>query len=84
MLRPETTAVRAQRFLAACREMAEAGTGVRLAVHRVSDGAFIGWCRLKPVEPGLPQRIDGLRLRHGGVGPCLGNRSRPGLAAVGV
>jgi RimJ/RimL family protein N-acetyltransferase len=37
---------RAERFLAACQQMAEEGSGVRLAVDRVSDGAFIGWCSL--------------------------------------
>ena len=35
--------VRAQRFIAACQQMAEEGTGSRLAVDRTSDGAFIGW-----------------------------------------
>lgn len=35
---------RAERFIAACREMGEAGTGTRLAIDRVSDGEFIGWC----------------------------------------
>lgn len=37
---------RAERFLAACRRLAEEGTGARLAVDRASDGAFIGWCSL--------------------------------------
>lgn len=35
---------RAERFIAGSRQMAEAGTGARLAVDRSSDGAFIGWC----------------------------------------
>ena len=34
---------RAERFITACRQMAEAGTGTRWAMDRVSDGAFIGW-----------------------------------------
>ena len=42
---------RAGRFIAACRRMAEEGTGVRLAVCRVSDGAFIGWCSLTRWNP---------------------------------
>ncbi len=42
---------RAERFIAACREMAEAGTGTRLAVDRVADGAFIGWCGLTRWNP---------------------------------
>ena len=37
---------RADQFVAACHQMAELGTGARLAVDRVSDGAFIGWCSL--------------------------------------
>lgn len=41
---PWTERVRAERFIVACRQMAEDGTGARLAVERASDGAFIGWC----------------------------------------
>jgi RimJ/RimL family protein N-acetyltransferase len=43
---PWNEPVRAERFITACRQIAEAGTGTRLAVDRVSDGAFIGWCSL--------------------------------------
>lgn len=43
---PWSERVRAERFIAECRRMAEEGTGTRLAVDRVSDGAFIGWCSL--------------------------------------
>ena len=42
---------RAERFIAACRQMAEEGTGTRLAVDRISDGAFIGWCSLTRWNP---------------------------------
>ena len=42
---------RAKRFIAACRQMAEEGTGARLAVDRVPDGAFIGWCSLTRWNP---------------------------------
>ena len=38
--------VRAAQFISACHEIAEAGTGTRLAVDRVSDSTFIGWCSL--------------------------------------
>ncbi|MGY1549060.1 GNAT family N-acetyltransferase [Streptomyces sp. MN6] len=41
---PWTDPARSQRFLSVCRTMAEEGTGARLAVERVSDGVFIGWC----------------------------------------
>ena len=37
---------RAEKFLATCRQMAQEGTGARLAVERASDGGFIGWCTL--------------------------------------
>ncbi|HET9720267.1 MAG TPA: GNAT family N-acetyltransferase [Solirubrobacteraceae bacterium] len=42
---------RAGRFIAACRQMAEQGSGARLAVDRLSDGAFIGWCGLTRWNP---------------------------------
>ena len=48
---PWSERLRAERFIMACREMAEAGTGTRLAVDRVSDGAFIGWCSLTRWNP---------------------------------
>src|SRR5260370_5491597 len=48
---PWSERVRSERFITACRQMAEGGTGARLAVDRVSDGAFIGWCRLNPGDP---------------------------------
>lgn len=43
---PWSERTRAERFIAACRQMAEEGTGARLAVVRGSDRAFIGWCSL--------------------------------------
>ncbi len=43
---------RAERFITACRQMAEEGPGTRLAVDRTSDGAFIGWCTLARWNPG--------------------------------
>jgi RimJ/RimL family protein N-acetyltransferase len=42
---------RAERFITACRQMAEAGTGARLAMDRMPDGAFIGWCSLTRWNP---------------------------------
>lgn len=43
---PWTERARAERFIAACRQMADDGTGARLAIERMPDGAFIGWCSL--------------------------------------
>ncbi len=48
---PWSEPARAERFITACREMAVEGTGARLAVDRVSDGAFIGWCSLTRWNP---------------------------------
>ena len=57
---------RAERFVTACREMAEAGTGTRLAVDRVSDGAFLGWCSLTRWNPDH---------RSAALGYCYGERA---------
>ena len=43
---PWSERARAERFISACQQMAEEGTGTRLAVDRGSDGTFIGWCSL--------------------------------------
>ncbi|MGA8245461.1 MAG: GNAT family protein [Nocardioides sp.] len=43
---PWTERARAERFVAACRQMADEGTGARVAIEGVCDGAFIGWCGL--------------------------------------
>jgi RimJ/RimL family protein N-acetyltransferase len=42
---------RAERFIAACRQMAEEGSGARLAIERISGAAFIGWCGLTRFNP---------------------------------
>jgi RimJ/RimL family protein N-acetyltransferase len=41
----------AERFIATCRQIAAEGSGARLAIERVSDGAFIGWCGLTRWNP---------------------------------
>ena len=48
---PWTDRKRAERFLTACRQMAADGTGARLAVDRLTDGTFIGWCSLTRWNP---------------------------------
>ncbi len=48
---PWSERVRSERFITACRQMAEEGTGARLAVDRVCGGAFIGWCSLNRWNP---------------------------------
>jgi len=59
---PWSERVRAEKFITACRQMAEEGTGTRLAVARVSDGAFIGWCSLTRWNP---------NYRSASMGYCL-------------
>jgi RimJ/RimL family protein N-acetyltransferase len=53
---------RAQRFIAACRQMGEEGSGARVAIERVSDAAFIGWCGLTRWKP---------TYRSASLGYCL-------------
>ena len=48
---PWSERARADRFIAACRQMAEEGSGARLAMDRASDGAFVGWCGLTRWNP---------------------------------
>ncbi|WP_330261002.1 GNAT family N-acetyltransferase [Streptomyces sp. NBC_00539] len=48
---PWTEPARAQRFITTCRTIEEEGTGARVAVDRVRDGAFIGWCGLTSWNP---------------------------------
>ncbi|HEU5354359.1 MAG TPA: GNAT family protein [Actinocrinis sp.] len=60
---PWTERARADRFIATCRQMEQEGTGVRLAVDRVSDGAFIGWCTLNKWNPDF---------RSASLGYCFG------------
>ena len=48
---PWSDPTRAQRFLASCRQLEEEGTGARLAMDRLADGAFIGWCGLVSWNP---------------------------------
>jgi RimJ/RimL family protein N-acetyltransferase len=42
---------RADTFITASRQMADEGTGARLAVDRVRGGTFIGWCGLQRWNP---------------------------------
>jgi ribosomal-protein-alanine N-acetyltransferase len=48
---PWTDRARAHRFIAACRRLADDGTGARLAMDRASDGVFVGWCGLTRWNP---------------------------------
>jgi len=59
---PWTDAERAERFLATCTQLAEDGTGARLAMDRATDGAFLGWCGLTRWNPDF---------RSASLGYCL-------------
>ncbi|MFI1104354.1 GNAT family N-acetyltransferase [Streptomyces melanogenes] len=48
---PWNERARADRFIAMCGKTAEEGTGARVAIDRVSDGAFVGWCGLTQWDP---------------------------------
>jgi RimJ/RimL family protein N-acetyltransferase len=48
---PWSERARAARFIATCRQMANEGTGARLAMERLSDKAFVGWCGLTRWNP---------------------------------
>jgi [ribosomal protein S5]-alanine N-acetyltransferase len=48
---PWSERARADRFIAACQHMAEGGSGARLAMDRVSDKSFIGWCSVTRWNP---------------------------------
>ena len=63
---PWSERARAGRFIAACRQMAEEGSGARLAMDRVTDGAFIGWCALTRWNPDH---------RSASMGYCLSDAS---------
>ena len=60
---PWSEPARAERFISACRQMAEEGSGARLAIDRASDGTFLGWCGLSRWNP---------TFRSAALGYCLG------------
>lgn len=60
---PWTDRARAERFVSASRQLADDGTGVRLAVERLDDGALIGWCSLSRWNPDY---------RSAAIGYCYG------------
>ncbi|MCE7981411.1 MAG: N-acetyltransferase [Caldilinea sp. CFX5] len=57
---------RAERFIARCQEMAQEGSGVRLAIERTADGVFIGWCVLMKWDP---------TYRSAMIGYCLDEKA---------
>ncbi|GAA4990983.1 hypothetical protein GCM10025734_18110 [Kitasatospora paranensis] len=83
---PWTERARASRFLATCRTMADEGTGVRVAIERASDGAFVGWCCLTAWNPeyrsaswatASTRRCGAAASRRRPRTPCCSGRSTP-------
>ncbi|MEZ4864496.1 MAG: GNAT family protein [Caldilineaceae bacterium] len=52
----------ADRFIARCQQMAQEGSGVRLAIERTVDGVFIGWCTLMKWDPAYRSAMIGYCL----------------------
>jgi len=48
---PWSEPARAERFLATSRQLAEEGSGARLAIDRATVGEFLGWCGLSRWNP---------------------------------
>jgi RimJ/RimL family protein N-acetyltransferase len=59
---PWTERSRADRFVAVCHQLAEEGTGTRLAISGLADGGFLGWCSLTRWNPDF---------RSASLGYCL-------------
>jgi RimJ/RimL family protein N-acetyltransferase len=59
---------RADRFIAACRQMEHEGTGTRLAIERAADGVFIGWCCLLQWNPDHRSATIGYCLDEAALG----------------
>ena len=58
---PWTERARADQFIARCHEMAEEGSGARVAIER--DSEFLGWCTVNSWNPDF---------RSASLGYCLG------------
>ena len=77
---PWSDRARAGRFIASCHEMADEGTGARVAIDRRSDGAFIGWCGLTRWNPEYRSASLGYVLADAAWGHGYGTEAARALA----
>ena len=56
------------RFMAGCTAMAENGTGARVAIERIADGAFIGWVTFNSWNPDFRSASLGYCLKESAWG----------------
>lgn len=59
---PWTDRTAVARFMAVCQQMADDGSGARVAIERASDQTFIGWCTFNSWNP---------EFRSASLGYCL-------------
>jgi RimJ/RimL family protein N-acetyltransferase len=70
---------RADTFIATCSQMAQDGTGVRLAIERANDGAFMGWCCLTRWNPVYRSASMGYCLDEPAWGQGIGTEAARAL-----
>jgi len=65
---PWSERVRAERFITACRQMAQEGTGARARLAVDLDDSFIGWCSLNRWNPDYRSASLGYCFHHAAWG----------------
>lgn len=60
---PWTDRSSVERFLTGCRQLADEGRGVRVAIERTGDGSFVGWITFNSWNPGFRSASLGYCLR---------------------
>ncbi|MCB0062895.1 MAG: GNAT family N-acetyltransferase [Caldilineaceae bacterium] len=63
---PWSERTQADRFITRCKQMAQEGKGIRLAIERAADGDFIGWCAFMNWDP---------EYRSAMIGYCLDEKA---------
>jgi ribosomal-protein-alanine N-acetyltransferase len=76
---PWADRARADRFLATCRQLAEEGSGARLAIDRRSDGVFLGWCGLSQLNSDFRSASLGYCLTEAAWGQGYATEAAGGL-----